>query len=146
MTYKLSQTSLDKLEHVHPDLAHVVHRAMAYQVMDFSVAEGVRSVERQRDLLKAGATRTMNSKHLPQADGYSHAVDLYPFPVDMAKVNKGDAREISRFGVLAGLMLAAARELKVTLVWGADWDGDGQTLDHTFFDGPHFQIVPHLTR
>ena len=40
----------------------------------------------------------MNSKHLIQSDGYGHAVDLYPYPIDMNRVNKGDAK---RFSALA---------------------------------------------
>ena len=74
----------------------------------------------------------MNSKHLIQSDGYGHAVDLYPYPIDMNRVNKGDAKEIFRFGVLAGLMRSVAERKGIIIVNGADWDGDGQTLDHTF--------------
>jgi peptidoglycan L-alanyl-D-glutamate endopeptidase CwlK len=25
--------------------------------------------------------------------------------------------------------------------WGGDWDGDGDTKDERFFDGPHFELV-----
>lgn len=141
MTYKFSQKSLDRLSGVHPDLVTLVHDVMAMQVMDFTVAEGVRTLARQKELVAAGKSRTMLSKHLVQADGYGHAVDLYPYPVNMPAVHKGDAREIYRFGVLCGLMLAAARRRGILIVNGADWDGDGQTLDHTFFDSPHYQLV-----
>lgn len=139
--YRFSEASLKKLEGVHPLLAGVVMDVMALQVMDFSVNEGVRSIERQKQLVKEGKSRTMLSKHLIQADGYGHAVDLYPSPINMTAVHNGDEREILRFGVIAGLMLATAKRRKVTIVHGADWDGDGQTLDHTFFDSPHFQLV-----
>lgn len=141
MTYKFSQKSLDKLAGVHPLLVDVVHDVMAMQIMDFSVNEGVRTLERQKQLVAEKKSKTMQSKHLMQNDGYGHAVDLYPSPIDMAAVQRGDEREIYRFGILAGLMLSAAKRRGIIIINGADWDGDGQTLDHTFFDAPHFQIV-----
>ena len=141
MLFKFSERSLKNLYGVHPLLAGCVHDVMDLQVMDFMVVEGVRSKERQQELVDAGKSQTMNSKHLIQSDGYGHAVDLYPYPVDIKRVNKGDAKEIFRFGVLAGLMRSVAERKGIIIVNGADWDGDGQTLDHTFFDAPHFQIV-----
>lgn len=141
MTYSFSQKSLDRLDGVHPQLVQIVHDAMAMQVMDFSVNEGVRTLARQKQLVAEGKSRTLDSKHIIQDDGYGHAVDLYPSPINMAAVHKGDAREIFRFGILSGLMLSAAKRRGIIVVNGADWDGDGQTLDHTFFDAPHFQLV-----
>lgn len=139
--FKFSNGSLDNLKGVHPSLVHIVHEVMALQFMDFSIVEGVRTIERQKQLMRDGKSRTLKSKHLIQSDGYGHAVDIYPYPIDMGKVHKGDAREIYRFGVLQGLMQAVAKRSNIDIVCGADWDGDGQTLDHTFFDAPHFQLV-----
>lgn len=140
MMFSLSKKSLEKLECVHPNLRRVVHRAMSMQIMDFSVNEGARTLERQKELVARGVSRTMLSKHLIQSTGFSHAVDLYPYPVDMGLVSTGDAREISRFGVLAGIMRTCAILEGVQIISGMDWDGDGQTLDHSFFDGPHFEL------
>lgn len=141
MTYKFGTKSLTNLHGVHPHLVMCVEAAMDKQIMDFSVREGVRSLERQKELFKSGASKTMNSKHLIQPDGYGHAVDLYPYPINMDKVNDGNWVEISRFGVLAGIMLSCARELGIKLKWGNDWNGDGQTLDHSFHDAPHFELI-----
>lgn len=138
--FSFSQNSLKRLDGVHPHLVNIVQDVMAMQIMDFSVAEGVRTVTRQKELVAAGKSKTMRSKHIIQADGYGHAVDLYPFPINMAAVNRGDAREIYRFGMLAGLMLSAAKKRGIIIRNGADWDGDGETLDHTFFDAPHFEL------
>lgn len=140
MTYGFSKKSLDNLVGVHPVLAEIVRNVMDLQVMDFSVVEGLRTVDKQREYVVKGVSKTMNSKHLKQDDGYGHAVDLYPYPIDMQRVNKSNAQEIVRFGVLAGMMLAEAQKKGVTLVWGGDWDLDGQTLDHSFFDAPHFEL------
>lgn len=139
--YNFGAKSIQNLVGVHPQLVSVVQAVMHMQVMDFSVNEGVRTRERQTLLVAQGKSKTMDSKHLVQADGFGHAVDLYPYPVNMPLVHKGDAREIFRFGQLCGLMLSEAKRQGVLLVNGADWDSDGQTLDHTFFDAPHFQLV-----
>lgn len=147
MTYKgygLSKTSMGNLAGVHPVLVAVVKRAISYQIIDFSVIEGVRTLEKQKEYLKSGVTKTLNSKHLIQPDGYGWAVDLYPHPIDMAKIRKNDAREMSRFGMLAGVMLKTAQEVGCEIRWGGDWDGDGEVLDHTFFDAPHFELVKVL--
>lgn len=133
--------SLANLKGVHPDLVGVATRALAYGVMDFSVGEGLRELSRQKVLLESGFSTTMESKHLKQADGYGHALDLHPYPINMKKVNQGSWPEIIRYGVLAGLMRRAAQEEGVVIRWGCDWDSDGQTLDHTFFDAPHFELV-----
>lgn len=138
---KFSDRSLKRLEGVHPLLVDVVHKAMQMQVMDFSVVEGVRSLDRQKELFSQGASKTLKSKHLIQSDGYGHAVDLYPYPINMKRVIKGDAKEIYRFGVLNGVIQGIANYMKVDIINGADWDGDGETLDHTFFDAPHYQLV-----
>lgn len=141
MPYDFGITSRQRLDDLHPDMRRVVERVMSYQLMDFSVIETVRTLDRQKDLVARGVSSTMKSKHLRQSTGYAHAVDLYPYPVNMAAVKRGDMVEVSRFGVLAGLMLRAAMEEGVPIRWGGDWDRDGQTLDHTFFDAPHFELI-----
>ena len=140
MTYKLSQHSLNKLEGVHPLLVAVVRRAIERSEQDFSVICGVRTLEEQKDLYAQGRTRpgpivtqTMNSKHLKQSDGYSHAVDLLPYPADWTTVGKFDA--------IAKAMFDAAKALGITLRWGADWDRDGKLREAKESDSPHFEIV-----
>lgn len=140
MTYKFGVKSLDNLVGVHPELVDCCHYALSAGIMDFSVICGVRTIEEQKELVKKGVSKTMRSKHLVQADGYGWAVDLAPYPLSWDKVNNNHWPEIIRFGVLAGLMKAKARESGLALTWGCDWDGDGETLDHTFFDAPHFEI------
>ena len=88
----------------HPNLVFLVHEAMALQIMDFGVRDGVRSLEQQKRLVSRGMSKTMRSKHLVQHDGYAHAVDLYPYPINMKGVRTGNAREIIRFGVLSGIL------------------------------------------
>jgi len=118
MPYKLSLRSKQKLSGVHPDLVAVVQRAVEITEQDFSVLEGLRSVERQKELYKSGKSKTMNSRHLT-----GHAVDLAPYPLSW---------DWEYFYPIADAMNEAAKELGVDVEWGGDWK--------SFPDGPHFQL------
>tara|TARA_R110000824_G_scaffold233678_2_gene422001 strand:- start:282 stop:659 length:378 start_codon:yes stop_codon:yes gene_type:complete len=118
MTYHLGSKSLKKLERVHPDIVAVVKQAISISDQDFSVGEGLRSVERQKKLVATGKSTTMNSRHLT-----GHAVDLFPYPLSW---------DWEYFYPIADAMKTAAKELKVDLEWGGDWK--------SFPDGPHFQL------
>ena len=136
MAFTLSHRSLSNLKQCHPQLCIVVTRAIQISQVDFIVGAGIRSMEEQRENVRKGVSKTMDSKHLPQKDGMSHAVDLWPWmngeiPWD----------EFSAFRRVADAMLEAARELDVDLRWGGDWDRDGDSSDHQFLDGPHFELV-----
>ena len=52
-----------RLAGVHPDLVRVVRRAAEGGVA-FRVEEGLRTVKRQKQLVAAGASQTMNSRHI----------------------------------------------------------------------------------
>ena len=119
--FSLNQKSKDRLQGVHFDLVKVVQRAIEITTCDFEVLEGVRSLTRQQQLVKAGASQTMRSRHLT-----GHAVDL------VAHVNGAVRWDWPLYGQIATAMKMAARELAVPLEWGGDWK--------KFKDGPHFQI------
>lgn len=59
---------------LHPHLAFAVEEAIKLTKIDFTVAEGVRTTARQRELVSKGYSKTMNSYHL-----YGLAVDLVPW-------------------------------------------------------------------
>lgn len=107
------------LKGVHPDLVRVVRRAA--KKASFIVTEGLRTQARQRQLVEAGASRTMNSRHLT-----GHAVDV-------AALVGGKVRwDWPLYAAIAREMKQAAADLGVPLVWGGDW--------RTFKDGPHFEL------
>lgn len=140
MGYALSARSRGNLRGVHPDLVRVVERAIEITGQDFMVLEGVRTPERQAELYAQGRTRpgpivtwTLDSRHFAKADGYGHAVDLVPWPVDWSTPAKFDA--------IAAAMFEAARELGVGLRWGADWDEDGNPRERGESDSPHFELA-----
>lgn len=123
--------SLKNLEKVHPKLVAICTDAI--KIMDFKVLDGVRTVEEQRINVARGKSWTMNSKHLIQPDGFSHAVDLAPFPIVW--------KDTEEFCVLAGVMRALAFEHGVRLRWGGDWNQNDSTLDERSRDYGHFEIV-----
>src|SRR5690606_32932327 len=71
MGYALSKRSLARLEGVHPRLVALVQEAIALSPVDFMVTEGLRTSQRQAALVRAGASRTLKSRHLT-----GHAVDV----------------------------------------------------------------------
>lgn len=121
MTFVLGARSLKRLEGVHPDLVAVVKRAIGLTEVDFTVTEGLRAVARQRELVKAGASQTMKSRHIT-----GHAVDL-------AALVGGEVRwDWPLYTKLATAMKAAALQINVPIEWGGDWK--------SLKDGPHFQL------
>lgn len=130
---KLGSRSLERLNTVNPTLRAVVLKAFETMPFDITVIEGVRTTERQRQLVASGDSKTMNSKHLARPDGKADAVDLAPYPVDWN--NK------TRFNVMAEHVQAAACSLGVRIRWGGDWNMNGEWKDERFYDGPHFELI-----
>ncbi len=124
--FKLSTKSLAKLKGVHPDLVKVVKRAIELTPIDFSITCGVRTIEEQKVLVATGKSQTMNSRHLPGADGLGYAVDFAAWPD--GKVSW----ELKYYREIAKAFKAAAKELKIPIVWGGDWK--------SFIDGPHIEL------
>lgn len=117
----LTARSLKRLAGVHPDLMRVVKRAAEITGQPFQVIEGVRTLSRQRQLVRRGASKTLNSRHLS-----GHAVDL------VAMIGPRISWEVPLYHRIADAMMKAAHELGIPLEWGGHWN--------SFFDGPHFQL------
>src|SRR4051812_50179788 len=79
MAYRLGQMSVERLDGVEPRLVRCVRRAIEISDQDFSVFEGLRTLERQKELFAKGASRTLDSYHIPDSKSVGHAVDLVPF-------------------------------------------------------------------
>lgn len=121
MAFRLSSRSLARLDGVHPDLVRVVERAIQLTDVDFGITEGVRSKERQAQLVKAGASQTQNSRHLT-----GHAVDV------VAYVGPDVRWDWPLYPRIAAAFKQASREVGVPLIWGGDWP--------RLRDGPHFEL------
>ena len=120
-SFKLSRRSLARLDGVHPDLVRVVKMAIELTEVDFGVTEGLRTIEKQREYVARGASKTMNSRHLT-----GHAVDL------VAYVGADVRWDWPLYHKIADAMKRAAKELNVPIICGADWV--------KFPDGPHFEL------
>ena len=137
MSIVLGPRSLSRLQDVHPDLVRVVKRAAAMSDLDFTVLEGLRTLERQKVLMKNGATKTLNSRHLT-----GHAVDLAPM------VGDGVSWDWPLYHRLADVIRAASAHENVPIRWGGTWkllsaiQGPitAKILSRSFPDGPHFEL------
>lgn len=142
-----SKKSLGMLQQCHPDLQKVMMEAI--KIIDFSVTEGARTIEKQKEYYKTGKSKTMNSKHLPKyckeyGKNYSMAIDLLPYFSTEPHTDWNDREE---FTLLAGIILGIAKQLrdqgkiKSQIRWGGNW-GLGKRIKYTsFVDMPHFEIV-----
>ena len=121
MAFAFGARSRARLTGVHPDLVRVVELALTYSPHDFTITEGLRSVARQRELKAAGASQTMNSRHIT-----GHAIDF-------AVLVGGKVRwDWPLYGQVAEAFKRAAKELKVPIIWGGDWK--------SLRDGPHVEL------
>jgi len=155
MHFHLGQQSLSELNGVHPDMVRVVKRAIQISTQDFTVYDGARTLEEQKEFVRRGVSKTMRSRHLVQKDGYGHAVDLVPW------IN-GQARwEWGAIWPIAVSMAKASKELQIEIIWGGVWDRKMSSYKsgsvaglkaavedykerHSgadFLDGPHFQLA-----
>lgn len=125
--FVFGKRSLTNLQGVHPDLVKVCHRALELSDIDFSVIEGLRTYQRQKELVAKGASKTLNSRHLT-----GHAVDIAPYPIDW--------NDKAKFIALSKFMFQAAKELNVKIRWGGDWNENGDWRDEKFFDSPHYEL------
>lgn len=119
--YRFSKRSYDKMEGVRPELVAVAALALSRSEVDFGVTEGLRTKERQAQLVGKGASQTMRSRHLT-----GHAIDVVAYV-------GGEVRwDWPLYERIAAAMKEAAEDLGVPIEWGGDWT--------SLKDGPHFQL------
>jgi peptidoglycan L-alanyl-D-glutamate endopeptidase CwlK len=118
---RMDERSLERLAGVHPKLVRLIKDFAQISPMDFIVVEGLRTTERQRELVQAGASKTMASKHL-----VGRAVDL---GVIVVGEYRGDWPLYTKLGKA---LKAHAKTMGIDIVWGGDWK--------SFKDGPHFEL------
>jgi peptidoglycan L-alanyl-D-glutamate endopeptidase CwlK len=143
MSFKFSKTSRERLQTCHPDLILIMNEALRASMIDFGIAEGHRSVEKQQQYYKEGKT-TIDGVNKKGKHNYmpSLAVDVYAYVDGRASWTERD------LNYLAGLFDGIAHELRkdelIThgIRWGGNWDMDGVILDDQEFDDlPHIELI-----
>lgn len=157
MAYALGEKSKANLIGVHPIIRNVVMAAISISAQDFTVFEGLRTLERQKEYLKRGVTKTLASKHLKQSDGLGHAVDLVPW---IAGQPRWEWEPTYRIAVAVD-KAATAQGVAAKIRWGGIWnrnmgqygtDAPQSMKDAVaayckrhpgpdFIDGPHFELI-----
>lgn len=121
MTFSFGTKSSEKLSQVHPDLQKVFNEAIKGSPLDFSITEGLRTKERQKELFDAGKSQTMNSRHIT-----GHAVDIAIF------VDGKISWDAKHFIPVIDHIKSIAKEFDIPIVSGGDWI--------TFKDFPHIEL------
>ncbi len=123
---KFGKKSQERLRGVNSELVNVLFELV--KIMDVTIIEGVRSQERQDRLVAEGKSKTKFSKHIT-----GRAVDLAPYPIDW--------EDRDRFHYMGGMLRGIAHQMGVKVIWGGDWNGDGETKDNNFDDLVHIELV-----
>lgn len=121
MQYNFGAKSLERLSTVHPDLQRLFKEAITNSPYDFSITEGVRSQERQKELVAAKKSTTMNSRHLT-----GKAVDIAVF------VDGKITWDIRAYKAVADHVKTISKLMNIPIIWGGDWK--------SFIDGPHYEL------
>lgn len=129
MSREWDKISKQRLNGVHPDLVRGMKRALDMAPFPFRVIDGVRTLARQKELVRIGASKTMRSRHLT-----GHAVDIVPL-VDLDRDGRIETEEMFNWPLIRKLALVVKEAFKlegIPIEWGGDW--------RTFKDGPHWQL------
>lgn len=150
---KFSKRSNDNLVGVAPALVRVMRAAIEDTPFDFTIVEGVRTAATQKKYYSWGRTvvnpntgptkgkplgmvvtnangTTRKSNHQPKADGYGHAVDIYPYFDGSVQVAGREA--MARLKAISHHIKRKAAELGIAITWGGDWKSP--------YDPPHFEL------
>ena len=122
---RFGKRSKQRLKGVDTKLVNVLNELV--KIMDVTIIEGLRSQERQNELVAKGASKTKYSKHIQ-----GKAVDVAPYPIDW--------KDRDRFHYMGGMVRGIGQQLGVNIRWGGDWDSDGETKDNSFDDLVHVEI------
>ncbi len=114
------------------------HRALQVLFTDVNKVQPCEVLEGHRGKEKQDLYYKQKKSKLPWPLGKhnkqpSWAVDVAPLPIDW---NDGP-----RFHSFAKFVFERAKELKIDLRWGGDWDRDGSSADESFLDLVHFELV-----
>ena len=143
----MDKVSVDRVNKVKKPLQDVYNLASTYAEADgyiLRVSEGLRTLETQKEYVKKGVSKTLNSKHLT-----GDAIDVWLMKNGKLLMNWKDD-EVYK---CAEYIFKACRELNINLKWGGAWKriadnnltpqqmvAEYRKNGGKFLDGPHFEI------
>jgi len=157
MGFKFSNNSATKLATCHEDIQKVFNLVISRSNVDFGIAEGYRTVEKQQSYYAIGRTIQLHRSTITNVDGIvkkgkhnynpSKAIDIYVWHDD-TNTRKKISYDGMHLAYIAGLVDSCSKELKdkgeIThnITWGGNWDSDGIIIfDQNLDDMPHFEIT-----
>jgi peptidoglycan L-alanyl-D-glutamate endopeptidase CwlK len=154
MGFKFGNKSLEVLGTVDPRLQAVAKRALEISEVDFSIAQGFRTLDEQMRLYGKGRTAAeCHRAGVPESyarpneaevtwtiHGSNHlknnALDVAPFI--NGKLQYDDNGKLGLWPKIATAFKAAAAELRTPIRWGGDGLGVGSKKK---IDRPHFELL-----
>lgn len=148
-------TSKERLDQLNPDLQLILNETL--EIMDISIAVGFRDKEAQNKAYASGNSKVQwpYSKHNKVP---SLAVDVYPCVfgikalmgtpdqitqiMKMFNCNKQQANDyvLKEIYAMARIIKGVANKHNIKIIWGGDWDNDGNTYNNSFNDLGHFEL------
>lgn len=161
MDHKLGTKSKIQYDTLHTDLQMIVDWVLKYCVVDMTLVEGHRPVEKQFEYFKKGRQQDRGGKYtiianrrdvITNIDGYdkkgkhnytpSLAVDFRAYVPNKSQLS-WDAIHLTYIGasmLLAAEFLFLQGVITHKLRWGGNWDKDGDLSDNTLYDRPHVEL------
>lgn len=141
--HQFSQTSLNRLQTCHEDLQILMKEVIKTCPVDFGIAEGHRTIERQLLLYDEGKTHRdgiyVKSKHNYKP---SQAVDIYGWVEGQISYSDDVLCFLGGYILATAEKLLEERKMRFRIRWGGNWDGDGIIkADQRLIDLPHFEIL-----
>lgn len=108
---------------------------MAITIVDFTILEGHRNKEKQDAYYATGASKVKypygEHNSIP-----SRAFDFTPYPQDW----RDKPAAISRFMLIAGVLLVCSRIIGIKIRFGWDWNRNVDPRDEKFLDWGHVEL------
>jgi len=157
MPFSFGRASGAQFTTLHDDLQIVLTGGI--EVYDFSITQGARPIEQQIQNIRNGASKTLDSRHIPRdEDGnydrnapcvaadctpYTQGVNPWPQDSDPRHVRE---KKKARFYFMQGIFLTIAQQNGIEIRQGIDWDRDADIFDQTFDDLPHIELHRSIPR
>ena len=132
MNFHFGKKSREYLDTVDPQLRLVALKALELTPIDFGITEGIRSNQRQRELVEQGKSKTLKSKHIE-----GKAIDIVCY------VSGRVTWELQYYQIVANAFGIASHQLGINIRWGGSWIVNDFSLNphNKFIDAVHYELA-----